>query len=147
MINKNTLMQLLLTIGIAGLALAALLSGTTSAAPADAPQGTVTSFARYTLLTANKITTTQTGLGVRIANFEWMDCFSAIDATLAQTVTVSYQASADGINYATVASMAAATTDTVDYTRTLVYGEYFRTVATLAGSNPVTVNVKCVAKN
>jgi hypothetical protein len=147
--KANIMARLLMTVLIACLALAllALVSGTTSAAPADAPQDTVTSFARYTLLTANGVTTTQTGTGVRIANFETMDCFGVIDVTLAQTVTLSFQASADGTNYATVDTLDAQSADTTVFTRTLVYGEYYRAKATLAVTNPVTISVKCVAKN
>lgn len=146
--TRIAMVLVIVTVLIAGLVIVGK-PGQVSAAPNDAPLAAVSSFARYTLLTANGITNTTagTGTGVRIAGFESIDCFGAIDVTLAQTVTLSYQASADGVNYATVETHAAQSADTTVFTRTLVYGEYFRPVATLAGSNPVTVTVKCVAKN
>jgi hypothetical protein len=132
---------------LAGLVIADRVSAAPEAGSSDAPQAAVTSYARYTLLSASGVTSTQTSTGIRIAGFEYIDCFGAIDVTLPQTVTISYQASADGVNYATVTSHAAQSADITVFTRTLVYGEYYRTVAALAGANPATVSVKCVAKN
>jgi hypothetical protein len=144
-IKTYIVMRMAIAILIAALALAVVTSLPASAAPQD----TVTSIARYTLLTANSITTTArgTGTGVRIPNFEYIDCYGVIDVESAQTVTLSFEGSNDGTNYAAVATMAAQTADTTIFTRTLVYGEYYRAKATVGTTNPVTVSVKCVAKN
>jgi hypothetical protein len=142
------LMRVGLTIAIVMVALLGLAAADrASATPTDAPSSTVSSFARYTLMTSNGITGTTNGTAVRIAGFEYIDCFAAIDVTLWQTVTMSYQASADGTNYATAQANSAVSADATVMTRTLVYGEYFRPVATLGTTNPVTISVKCVAKN
>jgi hypothetical protein len=93
-------MRLAIVLSIVAVLLAGLAAaGNVSASPADAPEQAVTSFARYTLMTSNGITGTTNGTAVRIAGFEYIDCFSAIDVTSLQTVTMSYQASADGLPY------------------------------------------------
>jgi len=121
-------------------------------ATADAPYQpghTVQSYARYTLITANGITTTAagTGTGVRIAGYDYADCFAAIDIASAQTVTLGFQGSADGTNYAPIVTLTAVAGDTTIMTRTAVIGDYFRPVISLTYANPVTVSVKCVMKN
>lgn len=149
---KHTRITLTIVCALAMLlAVSLAFAGSANATPAEAPTGapasTVTSFARYTLFNLAGITQTANGTAIRIGGFESIDCFGTIDVSLAQTVTVSFQASADGTNYVTVDALPAVTSDSTNVTRTLVYGEYFRPVVTLGSANPVTASVKCVAKN
>lgn len=148
---KQRLFHLMLTALIAAafvLAFGAAIVNIASATPDNPPAHTIQSYARYTLLTSNGITQTANGTGVRIAGYDFADCFEVVDATLVQTATVALQASADGTNYVTVLSYSSATTDTATFTRTAIYGEYFRAAVTsLGNTNPVTVSVRCVMKN
>ena len=146
--------QRMLNVGATAVVVLALLVGVfamvsqASASGTYPPAHTVQSYARYTLLTSNGITQAVNGTGVRVAGYDYADCFGVFDVTASQTATLALQASADGTNYVALATFTAQTTDTVVATRTAVLGEYFRAaVTTLGSANPVTVSVKCVMKN
>jgi hypothetical protein len=62
-------------------------------------------------------------------------------------VTVAIDHSADASNWVNLYSYTAVSTNGVAFTHTLVYGEYLRASATLAGSTAVTVTVRCVLKS
>lgn len=125
-----------------------------SATPAYPPEHTIQSYTRYTLLTSNGVTATTggsvsaVGTGVRVAGYDFADCYATFDATDSQTATLALQGSNDGTNYASLATFAAQSADTTIFTRTAIIGEYFRAnITTLGSSNPITVSVKCVMKN
>lgn len=147
---KQITLRMMLTLSVALLMVTgALLAATrANAAPEYPPEHSLQSYARYTLLTSNGITQTVNGTGVRVAGYDFADCFGVFDVALAQTATLALQGSADGISYVTLAAFEAQSSDSVVATRTAVLGEYFRAaVTTLGSANPVTVSVKCVVKN
>jgi len=118
-------------------------------------------YALYTW-TNNGITTTTNGASRFTADYGQFECYQVVDATLAQTVTTKFQSSPDGTNWsedpiwyfatnvlAVDADYTDVTTDTTtaNFGIIVLYGEYTRPVVTLGTANPVTVTLRCIAKD
>jgi hypothetical protein len=120
-----------------------------SATPDNPPNQVYYNHVAYTILSVNGITNVAagTGVGYRFGGFGFSDCFGNLTIALAQTVTLGLQASADNAAWTSVLSFTAASVSSVVYTRTNIYGEYLRAVASPVGANPFTLTVKCTLKN
>lgn len=103
----------------------------------------------YTLLIANGVTTTAGGIGAgyRLGGFDYADCFGSFTIASAQSLVLGLQSSADNVAWAPVVSLTAVTATGVNFTRTAVYGEYFRAVISQTWANAYTATVKCTLKN
>ncbi len=127
--------------------LAAVLPAQVTPARADS----VASYNTVQILAFGGVTTTQTGSAF-VAGYGQADCYAmttqAISPTTAQTVTFALSHSWDRVNWVSLYSFTDQTTNTVDFTRTLIYGNYLRAQATLGDTGrPVTGSVVCVLKN
>lgn len=126
-----------------------------------AAANTADGYALYTW-TNNKITSSTNGAARFTGDYGQLECYQTVDADYAQTVTTKFQSSPDGVNWsenpvwqfgsnvlAVAADYTDVTTDTTlaDFAIVVLYGEYTRPVITLGESNPVTVTLKCVAKD
>ena len=116
-------------------------------APASAAPDMLKQTQYMTLLNANGVTSSQTGAKMSSLKYTTGDCYSVVDVTSQQTVTVKFQHSGDGTNYVDLASLSSVSSDGTSFTHTLVYGTYIRAVATLGTTNPVTVTAHCVLKD
>jgi hypothetical protein len=142
---KINILNRLLTVAL----VAMLMLGLASVALAQDPYPqSVTWRADVALYAGNGVTTTVTGAASsKPAAYGVQDCYQIVDVTDAQTVTGKLQHSPDGTNWADLYTFSAITADNVAFTRTAIYGAYARYAATLATTNPVTITLKCVAKN
>ena len=112
----------------------------------DPSPQTVGGYATYLLYSGNGITATVNGTGKVTADYGVADCYTIVDETDVQTVTIALQSSPDNTNWNTTYTYADVTADGVAFTRTVLYGYYTRAGITLGGANPVTVTVRGTAK-
>lgn len=151
--TKLLITMLVAAVMLAAMALALPMGAATAApqagpaaAPAAAPQAIQNYFARL-IYQGNGITATATGNAVGTLGYSLADCYSIVDVTNAQTVTVVISHSADASNWVTWNSFTAVSADGTAFTTSVPYGAYLRATAGLGGSNPVTVTVRCVLKD
>lgn len=139
--NFNRLLTVLL--------IASAMLGLVSVALADDPSPqTVVWRASNTYYTGNGVTTAVTGTAYNFqADFGIQDCYQIVDVTALQTVTGKIEHSQDGTNWVTQYTFSAVSADNVAFTRTTIYGNYERYWASLGTTNPVTISLKCVAKD
>jgi hypothetical protein len=98
--------------------------------------------------TGNGVTADVTGTAYTFqADFGIQDCYQIVDVTALQTVTGKIQHSFDNTNWVTQYTFPAVSADNVGFTRTTIYGNYERYIATVGTTNPVTISLKCVAKD
>lgn len=102
------------------------------------------------VLAFRNLTTTQAGY-VNVSGYGQADCYAqttSITPTGDFTVTFTLLHSADHANWVPLITYADQLTTSVDFTRTILYGNYLRAVATVDTTGPaVTGNVVCVLKN
>jgi hypothetical protein len=129
------------------------------AKPPSANASAVDGYALYTW-TNNGITASANGAGRWTADYGRFECYQTIDATLFQTVTLTFQASPDNTNWSAIPAwqfatnvlavgtgFAAVSTDGTTFGITVLEGLYTRPVFTLGASNPITVTLRCVGKD
>lgn len=137
----------------------ALLVAAVALQPQIASANQSDGYALYTW-TSTGITATTNGVGRFTADYGQFECYETVDATDPQTVTLKFQHSpnnsvwADGPTWQFSSNVLDADTDFADVSAdgtsfglVTLYGEYSRPVLTLAGSNPITVTVRCIAKD
>lgn len=137
--------------------LAAVAVALPQAQPAAANQSD--GYALYTW-SNDGITSTTNGAGRFTADYGQFECYQTVDETDLQTVTLKFQHSpnnsvwADGPTWQFSSNVLDADTDFADVTAdgtsfglVTLYGEYTRPVITLGEANPVTVTVRCIAKD
>ncbi len=144
--NRVTVARVVLTLAIVLAASFGVGRVLTVQAQDPTPQ-TVGGWASYLLYSGNGVTAGANGTGKVTADYGVGDCYSIVDATLNQTVTVALQSSPDNSNWNTTYTYAATSADSVTFTRTTMYGQYTRATTTLGTANPVTVTVRCIAKD
>lgn len=127
--------------------LTALPMGSAQAGPQAAPQSALKNIKYALLYSGNGITESKTGSAVYTGGYASADCYSVVDVTSAQTVTAIISHSMDASNWVTWNSYTAASADGTSFTTTVPYGTYMRASASLAGSNAVTVTIRCVLKD
>jgi hypothetical protein len=124
-----------------------------------AEASSVDGYALYTW-TNNSITTTANLAGRFTGDYGRFECYSTVDATAAQTVTIKLESSPENTNFAAIpmwqfssnvlaadADMADVTADGTTFAIAVLEGLYTRPVVTLGTSNPVTVTLKCIGKD
>lgn len=140
--------KVLLTIAVALLVVALSMFGVSKTFAQDPNPQTIVGAQGTFIGTTAGITGTTTTDKVNTLYFGIGDCYSKITVSGVNTTTVSLQHSADGTNWVTGYSFPAVATDTVAFTRTVMYGQYMRlSVAPVTTTIPVTSTVTCVLKN
>ncbi len=140
----NLINRVLTTVLIAVLMLA--LAGV-ALAQDPSPQSVIWR-ANLTYYTGNGITASAAGSAFTTqADFGVQDCYQIIDVTSSQTVTGKLQHSPDGTNWVTLYTFSQVSADAIAFTRTVIYGGYARYTVDISNTNPVTVALKCVAKD
>lgn len=135
------------------LVMLSLVSIGLSAQPAlatDPNPQTVSAYETFTLYSGTGVTqsgTSLTGL-YSMRNYGIADCYiNYIAATSPQTATMVLLSSADATGWLTDTTFTAMSAVGVSMTRVNVYGYYHKIYATLGNTNPLTITVKCVAKD
>jgi len=112
---------------------------------------TVTAVETFTLYSGSGVT--QSGVSLSglysMRNYGIADCYTDYIAKSGtyQTATLGLQSSADATNWLTDTTLGPFSAVGVSLTRVSVYGYYHRIYATLGNTNPLTITVKCVAKD
>ncbi len=136
------------------------LMGNSQTRPVPAAEASaVDGYALYTW-TNNGITATANLGGKFTGDYGRFECYSTVDATAAQTVTVALESSPNNTNFAAIpmwqftsnvlaadADMADVTADGTTFAIAVLEGLYTRPVVTLGTANPVTVTLRCVGKD
>lgn len=121
------------------------------AAATDPSPQTVTAVETFTLYSGEGVTqsgTSLTGL-YSMRNYGIADCYTNYIAKSGtyQTATMVLLSSADATGWLTDTTFTAMSAVGVSMTRVSVYGYYHKIYATLGNTNPLTITVKCVAKD
>ncbi len=112
---------------------------------------TVTAVETFTLYSGSGVT--QSGVSLSglysMRNYGIADCYTDYISKSGtyQTATLGLQSSADATNWLTDTTLGPFSAVGVSLTRVSVYGYYHRIYATLGNTNPLTITVKCVAKD
>lgn len=112
----------------------------------------VTSVNTVQVLAFGGVTQTQTGAGVLSQAYGQADCYArhteSIASGVAQTVTFSLSHGPDTTHLVSLLSFTAQTTDAIEFTRTLLYGNYLVGSVTIGdNTRPITGSIVCVFKN
>lgn len=158
--NRKTFNQLIVVTMVSVALLCVSLVLLPTLAPKKAEASLVGAYVQYTWGPYNGVTTTQTGAGKVTADYGTLECYSTVDVTLAQRLTVTLQHSpnnsvwADGPmwQFATnvllpLAGFDGQTADGTTFATGIAYGMYVRPTITISDANPVTVTLRCIAKD
>ncbi|MBK8113293.1 MAG: hypothetical protein IPK44_01590 [Candidatus Accumulibacter sp.] len=142
-----------MVLALVALVLVGLMVGVSAqrAAAADPSPQTVSAVETFALYSGTGVT--QSGVSLSglysMRNYGIADCYTDYIAKggTFQTATMILQSSADATNWLTDTTFTAMSAVGVSMTRVTVYGYYHRIYATLGNTNPLTITVKCVAKD
>lgn len=142
-----------MVLALVALVLVGLMVGVSAqrAAAADPDPQSVSAVETFTLYSGTGVT--QSGVSLSglysMRNYGIADCYTDYIAKggTYQTATLGWQSSADATNWMTNTTLGPFSAVGVSLTRVTVYGYYHRIYATLGNTNPLTITVKCVAKD
>jgi hypothetical protein len=155
--KKHTLLILLAALAIAA-AIVAVQAVTTRPAQ-EATASSVDGYALYTW-THNGIIAGANGTGRWTADYGRLECYQTVDVTLMNAVTTTFQSSPDNSNWtaapawqfatnvlAVGAGLGGVEADGTTFGITVLEGFYTRPVFALANIHPITITLRCVAKD
>lgn len=146
-INRIARLTLVLMLAITLLAVSLFALNRQTAQPAQA-QGKTEGYASYLFLSSANGTGNATGTGKVVADYGWMDCYQITDFALTQHTQVTFAHSPNNTDWVSGTAFAAVNdTDSVIYVGVPVTGTYMRASLVVTSVNPVTVTIRCTAKD